>query len=573
VRMAKVCFGWIVFMLTFYFISVALAELDGQVPDQPMRNTENQTVAMDFLQNLLPSVPDKARGLLDNQSISTNLSDAYPAAPYVQEAQILKNAASQPLDSLPLSSDGPRVLLPGYYWKETRTYCLKAGTYGPKAGGDGYLMAPLIGRDSELIARMMAQTELKNIPQHETQTLIWALKNNQIDFILKHPRTPDLLNEQDLLELQLKVKQQKATSALMSNLTGKVSGEISKLERQFGDTFKRFSNGSVSFAQLEKAAVLIGDPPPDKNDIDVPEGQWTQMPGGYYTRHFPKSYSSGITEYYMPEPVISKYDHINRPTLVMNERTGLRIDYEYYQDGAHVTFDDFPGVKAYPFKRLKVFFPAALNKGKDATLVFDNQGYILTGMLNKVLRQNRANSLSPGPVMVAMNSANDSQETMPLLAGASGSGTSRAAAWARDEAGKVVMDKAKSAGEEAAVGLADAFGGEDYAQAVNGAINIGNKVKGAMDMKEAYDKLSNRDLGSADKSRAARDVISGFGDSLPHLNIPLKMANAMIDEVTDIWNEVNKALSGGGEPCPKSSALAASPGKTHRQRLGKLCEF
>ncbi len=75
-----------------------------------------------FEKKILTAMPSTTRSLFDDQALSTNLSDAYPEAPYVNETYLVKQGNPAPFESLPLDAAGHRILKPGYYFKNVTCY-------------------------------------------------------------------------------------------------------------------------------------------------------------------------------------------------------------------------------------------------------------------------------------------------------------------------------------------------------------------------------------------------------------------------------------------------------------------
>ena len=55
------------------------------------------------------------------------------------------------------------------------------------------------------------------------------------------------------------------------------------------------------YAELERVAVLLGDPQPDAASRDVPRGRWSYHPGGYFIRFFPRGYNQTLVQVHVPE--------------------------------------------------------------------------------------------------------------------------------------------------------------------------------------------------------------------------------------------------------------------------------
>ena len=76
----------------------------------------------------------------------------------------------------------------------------------------------------------------------------------------------------------------------------------------------------ASFVEIERLAVLGGDPAPDSASRKIPEGRWSYHPGGYFVRFFPSGYSRTEVHVYVPEPMTLVRDSAGRiAAITINE--------------------------------------------------------------------------------------------------------------------------------------------------------------------------------------------------------------------------------------------------------------
>jgi hypothetical protein len=81
----------------------------------------------------------------------------------------------------------------------------------------------------------------------------------------------------------------------------------------------------TSFVELERFAVLGGDPTPDSASRKIPEGRWSYHPGGYFIRFFPSGYSRTEVQVYVPEPMTIVRDNADRIAWIIDQQ-GARFD-------------------------------------------------------------------------------------------------------------------------------------------------------------------------------------------------------------------------------------------------------
>src|SRR4030067_1512247 len=108
-------------------------------------------------------------------------------------------------------------------------------TYGPRSGGDGYLVAPLKGKDSPIFEHIAIQAEMKSIPHEDAQAIIWAVRAQDYEYILKHPQAKDLLKPEHLLYM----KAQEGKSNIIQALTAKIDESLPPEIKQMLDLRKK----------------------------------------------------------------------------------------------------------------------------------------------------------------------------------------------------------------------------------------------------------------------------------------------------------------------------------------------
>lgn len=261
------------------------------------------------------------------EAVSTGIKDARGEVIYLDS---YSPSAFKPLTALGRGSGGGWRLRPGLYGGDIRSYCLHAGTYGPTRG-DGYLYAPLKGKRRGVIQKILHNSaEHPDLPQHDIQSLIWAIESrSKFDTLPSDlQRTAStLLSPQDILELN-GASLDYMTDEMKGQAFGKLSDSVRPVYEAQNSLRGLFTSANVPFDQLERVAVLTGNPPKDKNSRDIPGGRWSLHPGGYFVRYLPMTYSRTTLQLYVPERFAIKRDLKGRILSVLDPQgSGVETDY------------------------------------------------------------------------------------------------------------------------------------------------------------------------------------------------------------------------------------------------------
>ncbi|MBO0949623.1 OmpA family protein [Fibrella forsythiae] len=205
----------------------------------------------------------------------------------------------RPIHRRPRSATGGYILTPGFYELRSRSYCIRAGTHAP-SNGDGYLYAPLLGRQKDIVATVLAESARHSeIDQHQVQLLLWAIiarsdfstMNSELVGVATTLLTPSQLlrlNKQALMGIALSlIDSPEITASLRS---------IFSAEHQIRELI---GQAQSSFQDIEQLAMLAG--PALVDNPDVRRGRWSKHPDGYYIRYFPAGYSRTVVQLYVPE--------------------------------------------------------------------------------------------------------------------------------------------------------------------------------------------------------------------------------------------------------------------------------
>ncbi len=333
----------------------------------------------------IPDLPVKIPGLgnlfEEGPTLTTSLEDAQFGAPFLDD---FDPQITTRMTHLPRDEDGRFLLVrPGLYQLNFRSYCLHAGAYGP-GSGEGYLLAPLKGPRADVILSVLhGSFRHPDIPQQQIQSLIWA--------ILARTKIPDMPTDlRDVARLLLTKKEISrlnggAVGQIPPELYDKVFGDVpAPLRRVFeaeAELRSMFAQGVSEFDDLERVAVLAGDPPEREDGPETPSGRWSYHSDGYFVRYFPSGYSKTRVQLYLPEPFTVERDEHGRITLVADEY-GNRIETTYDGSIDPLSVGDGNGVRAYAFSSIRfvrrVVLPPEITIDREAT--WENVGMTLVGV-------------------------------------------------------------------------------------------------------------------------------------------------------------------------------------------------
>jgi hypothetical protein len=281
--------------------------------------------------------------------LSTSLTDAVTEVPFLDDFDPQDLA---PLSRLPRGpNNGFLIQEPGGYTLSAQSYCYHAGTHSPSRG-KGYLYAPMKGTSADIIRGVLRRSvSHPNIPQQDVQALVWAIlaqsKPSTMDPRIRS--TADVLLTGDEVSTLEGSALDDVSRDLYSRALGKLppqGRQVFEAERLLRDAVAR----SAPYSELERIAVLTGEPLPGKNDRPVPSGRWSYHPEGYFIRYYPDGYQRTVMDVYFPEDIAVKRDTKNRVCAIQwKDGHTLAIDYD----------DAIPPLavntyKGYPFKSVRL---------------------------------------------------------------------------------------------------------------------------------------------------------------------------------------------------------------------------
>ncbi len=327
----------------------------------------------------LPDVNLPGPEMLTKQEepVSTNFKDIRGEAFALDNYQ---PGPGKPLSSLRRGPGGGWLLKPGLYSGEVRSYCLHAGTYGPTRG-DGYLYAPLKGKRSGIIRKILHNSaDHPDLPQQQVQSLIWALESRT-----KFSELPQdlqtaastLLSPEDILALN-GASLDYITQQYQDQVFGKMTDSLRPIYEAQNSLRGLLTQADAPFEQLERVAVLSGNPPKDRNSRDIPAGRWCLHPGGYFVRYLPSTYSRTTLFVYVPERFTLKRDSLGRIISVKNAQ-GFGVE-TGYDDTIPRLGTSTQELKGYHFSSIRLIVPDAASPSGKLVKEYKNVGWTYVGL-------------------------------------------------------------------------------------------------------------------------------------------------------------------------------------------------
>lgn len=243
--------------------------------------------------------------------ITTSIDDAKDAAPSLDG---FEPAWYSPLAEMPRGEDGSFLLTPGTYVTVSRSFCLRAGTYGPQ-NGEGYLHAAWTGPKAQLIRTIITRSaEHPDVPQDHVQSLIWAiLTRTDIDVVYQETKVAAarLLTPSELLELK-GYGLRTVPDAIRNRALQSVPAPAREILEAEHEMRRLLGSGVSTYADLERVAVRTGAIPEGDSEFIVPKGRWTYHPGGFFIRYEPRAYRFMRIDVYYPPNVEIRRDASGR---------------------------------------------------------------------------------------------------------------------------------------------------------------------------------------------------------------------------------------------------------------------
>jgi hypothetical protein len=267
---------------------------------------------------------------LSNAPVSTGFDQAIYEVGFLSDFEPSEEDYAM-LASQPYHKTEGFMLSPGAYTMQTRSFCLKAGTYGP-SHGDGHLYAPLKGKSADFVQQILWRYgQNPQVPQGKVQVLLWAViagadMNTLAD---EHQQTLyQLFTIGDLARFKAK---HSATSYARTKIAEFSVGMRTRLapaleaESKMRDMVRR---ANVAYDEFERVAMLSGEAPMEDMVRQVSRGRWSYHPDGYFVRYFPNGYKQTRVDVFVPEEIVEEMDSMDRIVAFQDPLLG-RIELEY----------------------------------------------------------------------------------------------------------------------------------------------------------------------------------------------------------------------------------------------------
>jgi len=323
-------------------------------------------------------IPGLDKILKQEPPLTTSIDDAKTEAPFLDDfdPQVL-----YPMAQLPVTPDAAYVMVaPGVYELDARSYCLNAGASSP-GESDGALYAPVKGPWAGIIRNILRNSMFNgDIPQEDIQSLLWA--------ILARTKISDLSPELQRVAARLLTTEEifkingGALGLISEELREKAFGHLPPLVRRSleaeAELRELFTQGSPSFEELERVAVVRAVAPEQEGGREVPRGRWSYHPDGYFIRYFPHGYSRTVTQLYVPEPFDIQADENGRITSVQDQR-GNRIELAYDDTVDALTVAGDGNLRAYAFGSIRFIAPDPQQPGQTRQAEWTGRGWTFVG--------------------------------------------------------------------------------------------------------------------------------------------------------------------------------------------------
>jgi len=293
-------------------------------------------VGMNCQVQTISKLTDKVREVTGNAdktfeqttAISTSIKDTLYGIELFDEKMFIPEFAKE---------IGTSALKPGYYKSTVRSYCLKAGVYGPSKG-DGYQIAKLKGSKSKIVHSILKKSiDHPTIKQSDVQTLIWGIEAGMkftkfpLDFQLK---VKPLVTAKDLLSMQINYDKLKDKM---------LPEEVQTLLSTYSSLRSKMQSTQMRYDEIEEVAVKTGMAPLGLGSKQIDKGIWSYIGNGFFLRAFPRGYSITDVELYRP----AKID-------VLKDGKGRIVSISDSENKMEIIYDDSFGADVFDYGHTKV---------------------------------------------------------------------------------------------------------------------------------------------------------------------------------------------------------------------------
>ncbi len=280
----------------------------------------------DYVDDALTEFPELAE-IVGSPSLTTSFDDAVYGFPLLDDYE---PEGVRALAEVQRSPSGGFLLEPGAYEGELHSYCLKPGTHGP-GGGAGYLYGALRGPYADIIETILRESSRHSEISHgQIQMLLWAVISRAG---LKRI-SPDLQWVADrLLSWEQMYRLNGGALALVPK--GTFDGVLGSVPKTIMNSLKAeasiremLTQRNVSYADLERVAILTGAPLLNLSGPKIPKKRWSIHPSGYLVRYFPERVSRTRVQVWVPRHVTTKLDHLGR-IVSLHDNWGNLLSFDY----------------------------------------------------------------------------------------------------------------------------------------------------------------------------------------------------------------------------------------------------
>ncbi len=332
------------------------------------------------LKRKVKELPGLASLLEPKPALTTSLADAAWDVPALDDYE---PASFMPMSSLDYSADSGFALRPGLFELDAVSYCLKPGTYGP-GGGDGFAYAPLAGPEAETIRTVLRNSVLNpEVKRTDVQFLLWAIiaraKYENLSPRVRAAADALLSREQALAMNRSALDL--VPDEVMRQASQELTSEVRDVFIAEAKLRKLLTEGTTSYEDAEAVAVLTGTVEPGEGSRPIPASRWSYHPDGYFLRFLSTKYSRTRIQLYAPEPFEVTRDTLGR-ILSIEGAEGNRIVTSYDDSVEPVTVGDEAGVRAFRFAEIQfvqqIIIPPEIVWMR--TAVWEGEGWTLVGV-------------------------------------------------------------------------------------------------------------------------------------------------------------------------------------------------
>ena len=336
---------------------------------------------------VLENIPSLSDLLGPKPSVSTGLKDVVREAPFLDD---FNPTQFTPMIELERTRSGGYLLRPGLYEMSAQSYCLHAGTYGPRAG-PGYAYAPLVGSRAGIVKAILRRSvQHTEVPQRTIQYLLWAVlaraKFEDLRPDLK-AAAARLLRPKEIAQLQTGGVGE-YSDAVMQKAIRKAPRQVQRVLRAEAKLRRMVTDVNATYEQAERVAVLAGAPPRDKKGRTIPSGRWSLHSQGFFVRYFPSGYSRTRVQVYLPARFTMQRDAKGRIVSIA-WTDGFRIETDYNDDIEPLRIPGEKKLRGYAFRSIRFIRPHPRRRGKTETIEIKNRGWTFVGQLSSKKRSKR----------------------------------------------------------------------------------------------------------------------------------------------------------------------------------------